>query len=129
MDGRKCRSVPGILHDKGDLRHCPGPAGVLGGYPVRLDNNGAHIVLPDGLSLEDAIIMNERAQRLEGVEKLTSNGTVIFTDEAVGVLEDVMDWNLKQFNIKDTEKIATDLRLKFNELAKKFKNKGSYLKV
>ncbi|MFC1803121.1 hypothetical protein ACFL0D_04040 [Thermoproteota archaeon] len=116
-----------ILHDKGDLRHCPGPAGILGGYPARLDLDGAHIVLPDGLCLEDAIKMNERAQQLEGIKGVTPEGTVMFTDEAVGILEDFMDWDLKQFNVKDTEKIAADLRIKFNELAKKFKKKENYL--
>lgn len=63
------RNVLAILFDTGEVVHAPGPEGLPGGYPVRLSAKGAELVVPNGLTREEGVKINEDAQRLEGIEK------------------------------------------------------------
>jgi hypothetical protein len=108
-----------ILNNKGEIRHCPGPSGLVGGYPVRLNLGGAEVVLPEEIGLEDAIRMNEAAQKYEGIEKIRNDGTVIFTDEAVRIMDQVMNWDLKKFNVNECERVAKELSFVYKELVEK----------
>jgi len=110
-----------ILNDTGEIRHCPGPAGLVGGYPVRLSSKGAEIVLPEDLSLEEAMRMNEEAQKQEGIEKIRDDGTVVFTDEAVRIMDEVMNWDLKQFKVTDCEKVAEELAFAYEALVNRYR--------
>jgi hypothetical protein len=110
-----------ILNDTGEIRHCPGPAGLVGGYPVRLSSKGAEVFVPEGITLEEAKRMNEEAQKQEGIEKISDDGTVVFTDEAHRILSEVMNWEMKEFNVKDCEKIAEQLDVVYKALVNKYK--------
>jgi len=110
-----------ILNNTGEIRHSPGPSGLIGGYPVRLSSKGAEVYIPEEITLEEAIKMNEEAQKLEGVEEIRDDGTVVFTDEAVRIMDEVMNWDLKRFNVRDCEKVAKELGFVYRELVKKYK--------
>ena len=98
-----------LLDDTGEIRHCPGPAGHIGGYPVRLSAKGAEIYLPEEITLNEAIKMHEEAQKVEGIEEIRDDGTVVLTDEAVRIIDEVIPWNTrKQFNIVDCETVAAE---------------------
>ena len=60
----------------------PGPAGLPGGYPVRVTGKGVELDLPPGVDLEEAAAVQHRSARLDGVAALKPDGTVLFTDEA-----------------------------------------------
>jgi hypothetical protein len=53
------RNVLAILFDSGEIVHAPGPEGLPGGYTVRLSASGAEVVVPDGLSHEEMIRIND----------------------------------------------------------------------
>lgn len=110
-----------ILNDTEEIRHCPGPSGFIGGYPVRLSSKGAEVYIPEEITLEEAIKMNEQAQKQEGVEDIRNDGTVVFTDEAVRIMDEVMHWDMKQFNVRDCEKVAEKLNFVYRELVKRYK--------
>lgn len=57
----------------------PAPAGLPGGYPVRIADRSAALDLPPGVTLEAAISFNERMGRDDGVERIDEDGTVHFT--------------------------------------------------
>ena len=57
-----------------EVVHTPGPNGLPGGYPVRFDGLSPHVVLPTGVSLEDAIKINEGGQRADGIESIAADG-------------------------------------------------------
>jgi hypothetical protein len=116
-----------ILNNTCELRHCPGPAGLLGGYPVRLSATGAEVDLPDGISLEQAIKMNEEAQRWEGIEKVRDDGTVIFTDDAVRIMDEEMKWSIKDFNVRDCAEVVEELSFAYKDLVEKNKDKPKSL--
>ena len=118
-----------ILGDTGEIRHCPGPAGLQGGYPVRLDANGAEVVLPEEITLEEAVRMNAEAQRREGIEKVSREGTVVFTDEAVRIMDEEMGWALKSFNVRDCEKVAEDMGHAYRGLVDRYRDKSKSLEL
>ncbi|GAG34849.1 unnamed protein product, partial [marine sediment metagenome] len=118
-----------ILGDTGEIRHCPGPAGLRGGYPVKLDANGAEVVLPEEITLEQALRMNAEAQRNEGIDRVNRDGTVVFTDEAVKIMDEEVNWDLKSFNVRDCEKVAEDLGHAYRALVEKHKDRPKSLEL
>lgn len=60
--------ITALFADKQILTHVPGPAGLPGGYPVLIDSSGVEVVLPKGLSLEQAIEFNNHCSELDGVK-------------------------------------------------------------
>jgi hypothetical protein len=57
----------------------PAPAGLPGGYPVRVADGVVTPDLPPGLELAEAIAYNERVARGDGIERIDGDGTVHFT--------------------------------------------------
>lgn len=111
-----------ILNDTGEIRHCPGPSGHLGGYPVRLDAKGAEVFLPEGISLKEAVKMHQESQKYEGIDEVREDGTVILTDQAVKTLEEALPWDIKkQWHVTDCEKIAEEYDHTYKEFIAKFK--------
>ncbi len=66
----------GIVNNTGVVTHAPGPNGLLGGYPVKIDAQGIEVVLPPHVSLEAALQINEAGLRLDGIQKIEDDGTV-----------------------------------------------------
>ena len=59
----------------------PAPAGLPGGYPVRIDDGTVALDLPAGVEPGEAIAYNERVGRGDGIERIAADGTVHFTAE------------------------------------------------
>jgi hypothetical protein len=57
----------------------PAPAGLPGGYPVRIADGAVTLDLPPGLEPGEAIAYNERVARGDGIERIDDDGTVHFT--------------------------------------------------
>jgi hypothetical protein len=113
-----------ILNDTGEIRHCPGPSGLQGGYPVRLSAKGAEVYLPEEITLREATRMNTLAQKQEGIEEIKDDGTVVFTKQAVEIMSEVMNWDLKEFNVRDCEKVAQELEARYREFVKSVRISG-----
>ena len=64
-----------MADDKGEFTHAPSPGGLPGGYPVRVDAQGAVPALPNDITLEEAISINERGQACDGIERIDAKGT------------------------------------------------------
>lgn len=70
----------------------PGPLGLPGGYPIRIDAGTVELDLPPGQELADAIRFNERMGRGDGIAGIADDGTVTFTEEAVRAVSEVAPW-------------------------------------
>ncbi|HMJ76535.1 MAG TPA: hypothetical protein VK507_11215, partial [Iamia sp.] len=55
------------------------PAGLPGGYPVRIADGSVALDLPPGLSEADAVAFNERMAVGDGVDRIDHDGTVHLT--------------------------------------------------
>lgn len=99
-----------ILNDAGLLTHAPGPCGLLGGYPVKLSAKGADVVLPDGLTLQEAVRINEEAIRKgDGVEKIKDDGTIVFTEKCAKTWREVLGYDCQELKVEDCEERAKEL--------------------
>ncbi len=115
-----CRIILGILFDTHDLGHAPGPNGLPGGYPVKLNADGVQVFMPQGITLEEAIRINNEGQIFDGVESITEEGSVILTDRSAGIIKKLLDFDCKVYTIKDSEAKAKELDEKFKKWAAKF---------
>lgn len=106
-----------IVRDQGIITHAPGPNGLPGGYPVRVNARGVEVILPSDLTLETAKQINESGLRLDGIELIEQNGTVVFTDEAVSAFKETLGYECKYLPLDETEEWAKELQAKY-EMAK-----------
>ena len=74
--------VEGLLSDEPVRTHAPAPRGLPGGYPVRLSRAAVEVDWPDE---QEAIGINERAQRWDGIDRVEPDGTIVFTHELFAV--------------------------------------------
>lgn len=113
-----------ILNDTNELTHAPGPQGLPGGYPIRLGAKSAEVVLPDGLTLEEAININIRSMKYEGVEDIKEDGTVVATEEARALMKEMLGVDYpKTVPFADIEGVAKELTGAYKRIIDK-KNLG-----
>jgi Saccharopine dehydrogenase NADP binding domain len=65
------------------------PAGLPGGYPVRIEDGTVTLDLPPGVDQTEAIAFNERQARGDGVDHIDADGTVHFTEAGREALADL----------------------------------------
>ena len=107
-----------LLHDTGLLTHSPGPQGLPGGYPVRLRASGAAVVLPAGVTMEQALAFNKAGQRGDGIERIEADGTVVYTDKAVQIIKEIMGYELPSLQFDECDEQAAELIARFKALLK-----------
>ena len=101
------------------MTHAPGPQGLSGGYPVRLSGSGAQVVLPSGVTMEEALTINEIGQRSDGVERIDDDGTVVYTERATAIIKDVLGYDLLPLPFDECDARAQDLIVRLKALAQK----------
>ena len=111
--------ILGILYDTNEIGHAPGPNGLPGGYPIRLNAQGVEVVLPKDITLEEAIRVNEQGQVYDGIEEIQEDGTVVLTDKSANIFKDLLGYDGKMIKVSDMEAKAEELDRKFKEWAKK----------
>ncbi len=112
------KNALGVYFNTGELSHSPGPAGLPGGYPVRLTAE-PQVVLPEELTLDEAVRINEHGGRWDGIEKIEDDGTLLVTDEAYNVLKETLNYDCKKFKPEETEKRAKELIACYKDTLKK----------
>jgi hypothetical protein len=87
----------------------PGPLGLPGGYPVRIEAGSVALDLPPGAALAEAVRFNERMGRGDGVEAVAEDGTVTFTAEAADAVRQVAPWLTAPLHPAETAERAARL--------------------
>lgn len=67
--------------------HVSAPMGLPGGYPAVIGAGAVELRLPPGLREDEAVAINDRAARFDGVERIEADGTVVYTDSARAAME------------------------------------------
>ena len=109
--------IRAILQDTREITTTPGPNGLPGAYPVRLGRGIIEIVLPDDITLEEAIKINEEGNRLDGIEEITEDGTIVITDKSHEIMRRVLGYDVKRFNVRDSQMVAAELGRAFRSYA------------
>ena len=103
------KHVLAIYYDTAEVHTCvTGVKGLPGGYQARLSRKGAEIVLP-GITLETAISINSEGARLDGIEKIKDDGTVVFLDQNVANMREVFGYECKELKPAESEERAQEL--------------------
>jgi len=110
-----------VADDTGDFMHAPGPSGLPGGYPVQVDRNGGRVVLPKGLTIEEAVRINEEGQRYDGIERIDEDGTVTYAEKSVEIMKKMVGYDCKVMKLEETEEQSKELGQKFMEFTEKYK--------
>ncbi len=110
-----------VTDDTGDFMHAPGPLGLPGGYPVRVNRDGGKVVLPKGLTMEEAVRINEEGQRYDGIDKIDDEGTVTYAEKSVEIMRNMVGYDCKVMKLEETEEQTKELGRKFKEFAGKYK--------
>lgn len=90
-----------MLRDSDELGNAPGPQGLPGGYPVRMNARGAEVIVPQGTTLEEMIRINNEAQKYDGIEGILDDGTAVFTDASYQVMKDVVGYDCKTLKLSE----------------------------
>jgi hypothetical protein len=110
-----------MIDDRGVLTHAPGPDGLPGGYPVRVSGGGGEVLLPEGLTLEEAVRINEEGQRYDGIDAIAEDGTVRYTEEHMAVMKAMIGYECRTMALEEAEGCSRELDRKFKEYAAQFK--------
>ncbi len=119
--GSFLKNVLAIHYDTQKTHVCvPGPNGLPGAYPARLSAEGAKVVLP-GITLKEAIRINEEGARIDGIEKIKDDGTVVYLDENVEHMRQVVGYHCKELKLEESEERAKELNRNLKRLYEKYK--------
>jgi malate/lactate dehydrogenase len=96
-----------------------GPNGLPGAYPARFSADGVEVVLP-GISLQDAIDINEKGAQIDGVQEIRDDGTVVFMDENVEYMREVVGYDCKELKPEESEERARELAERLKKVYEKY---------
>lgn len=98
--------------------HAPGPGGLPGAYPIRAQGNGVEIVLPQGLTFDGAVHLNQEGQQLDGIERVGDDGTVYFAERNMVILKETLGYECTHMPLSEVEQWATELKTKYDRIAR-----------
>jgi hypothetical protein len=110
-----------IADDRREFLHAPAPDGLPGGYPVRIDANGATVELPNDITLEEAIKINEVGQAVDGIERIDEKGTAYIPEWSNDIMKRMIGFDCTVMPLDDIHGIADELSAKFKAFAAKYK--------
>jgi len=110
-----------MLDDRRELLHAPAPDGMPGGYPARIDAKGATVELPNDITLEKAIKINEEGQAVDGIEWIDEKGTAYIPEWSSDIMKKMVGFDCKVMPLDDIHEISAELGAKFNAFAAKHK--------
>ncbi len=116
------KNLKAMLFDENLRTHSPGPLGLPGGYPVLLNKDGAEVVLPDDITLDEAIELNKESGKLDSIEEIGEDGTVVFTDYAYEIMKDSLGFDCQSFHVWDSKELAFEQMECFRKLTEKYMN-------
>jgi hypothetical protein len=108
-----------MVNDIETMTHAPGPNGLPGGYPVRVNAQGVEVVLPPSLTLETAIHINEADLQYDGIERIEEDGTVVFTEEHMRPLSELLGYSCQRLPLAELEQWTQELYEKYQTFADK----------
>jgi hypothetical protein len=101
--------VDALMSDVPRSTHAPAPAGLPGGYPLRVSRAGVDLDLPDEMTEADAVAVNAVAARWDGIERIAPDGAVTFTPEVGDATERLLGRRLEHMAPDEVDAIADDL--------------------
>lgn len=83
------KNVLALLGSDETRTHVSGAMSLPGGYPVRVRGGSIELDLPPDITRDEAVAINEAAARWDGIERIDSAGTVVYTDSAAAAMAEL----------------------------------------
>lgn len=106
--------------NQNEFAHSPGPNGLPGGYPIRISAKGVEVVLPEEITLEEAIRINVDGLKCEGIDEIKNDGTVVLTDEAYNIQQELYGIDCQEIRFSDMVDIAKEIASAGKKLVAKY---------
>ena len=113
------KNMYALMDPVGIFTHSPGPQGLPGGYPVFISQRGAEVCLPEGITLQEAIEINEKSQYFDGIAKIEKGGTVHYSDFTAKILKDMLGFDKPTWKVQESYQVAKELMSKYRAFATK----------
>jgi hypothetical protein len=115
------KNMMAMINNTNELTHLPGPNGLPGGYSVRVGGKGAEVVLPEGITFEQAVQVNLAALKFDGIEEIKDDGTIVFTEETLQLTKEWLGAEVgKELRLEDAEEMAIELKALTKKVADKY---------
>ena len=111
--------VGALLSERTWRMHAPGPAGLPGGYPIDVGGGKIAVAEIPNLTLDEAISINERSHRFDGIERIEEDGSVVFTEDSAAVMRDALGYEGETLQPTEAADRADELSRRFNEYARR----------
>lgn len=111
------RLVGALLSDTEMRLHAPGPRGLPGGYPVVAGSGRVDVAEIAGLTLEEAIAINEASHRFDGIERIEEDGTVVLSEATSGILRQQLGYDGQRLAPAEAAERAQELGERFDAYA------------
>ncbi len=115
--GTVAKLIRAVLGDTETYLHAPAPHGLPGGYPLIVRGGDVEPAPLEGLSLEEAIDINERSHPFDGIERVESDGTAVFCQQDVEALRQTLGYDCPRLKPAESERRAEELMARFREYA------------
>lgn len=103
------QAVMALLAERPRLVNAPAPGGLPGGYPVMASRTAIELCLPIGVTREEAIAINCRAARWDGIDAIESDGTIVFTAAVSDATEYTLGLKLQRVTPSDMDAVAAEM--------------------
>jgi len=117
--GSALRLLRALATDAETYLHAPAPNGLPGGYPVLASREGVRPAPIPGFSLEEAIAINTRSHRFDGIEHIEADGTAVFVAERAEILKDELGYDCARLPAAEAQDRAAELMERFKEYARR----------
>ena len=117
--GSATRLVRAILASEETRLHAPAPGGLPGGYPIVVGRGEARPDEIEGLSLEEAIALNESSHRFDGIEVIEADGTTVFTPETAEVMRRELGFDCRRLFPEEAADRGQELIRRFDDYARR----------
>jgi hypothetical protein len=116
------RILRGLASADAIVAHAPAPHGLPGGYPVRVGASSVAVDLDEGMSLDEAVRVNEACQQADGIEHIGDDGTVTFTEPEMAIMHKLIGYRCRTMKLDDVAAWADELSRKYQTFASQFRS-------
>ena len=115
--GSTLRLVRALFGKTRTLLHAPSPGGLPGGYPILAGEDRVELAPIPGLTLDEAISINERSHPFDGIQRIEADGTAVFTPDSAATMKAELGYDCPRLAPDDAFERARELASRFKEYA------------
>lgn len=109
-----------LLQNEEAVIHAPGPKGLPGGYRVAIGPDKLEVLLPDDLTLAEAVKINNDCQRFDGIDHIDDEGNIYFTAKEMNIMKQMLGYECLKMGLEETDELSEELGRKYRDFRKKY---------